>query len=73
MQGQRVAGPAIPVEVGCRGFLAQSVWNTSTALGIAGTERKITDSRLREAAERASCRLWSRREELSWAPGDDGQ
>lgn len=73
MQGERVAGLAIPVEVGCRGFLAQSVWNTFTALGIARTERKVTDRRLREAAERASCGLWSRREELSWAPGDNGR
>ncbi len=29
-----------PVEVGCRGFLAQSVWKTLSALGIAGRERE---------------------------------
>lgn len=29
-----------PVEVGCRGFPAQSVWMMVTALGITGGERK---------------------------------
>ena len=62
-----------PVEVGCRGFPAQSVWNTLTALGISGRERKTAVRRLGEAAERASCWLWNRREELSWGPGEDGQ
>lgn len=62
-----------PVEVGCRGFPAQSVWNTLTALGIRGRERKAAARRVGEAAERASCWLWNRREELSWGPGEDGQ
>ncbi|KAK0140163.1 hypothetical protein N1851_022917 [Merluccius polli] len=62
-----------PVEVGCRGFPAQSVWNTLTVLGIRGRERKTAARRLGEAAERASCWLWNRREELSWGPGEDGQ
>lgn len=62
-----------PVEVGCRGFPAQSVWKTLTALGLAGRERKVAIRRLGEAAERASCWLWSRREELSWGPGGGGQ
>lgn len=62
-----------PVEVGCRGFPAQSAWKTLTALGIAGRERKAAVRRLGEAAERASCWLWNRREELSWGPGGGGQ
>ncbi|XP_057673103.1 uncharacterized protein LOC130904394 [Corythoichthys intestinalis] len=62
-----------PMEVGCRGFPAQSVWKTLTALGIAGRERRAAIRRLGEAAERASCWLWSRREELSWGPGEGGQ
>lgn len=59
-----------PVEVGCRGFPAQSVWRMLTALGIAGRERKTAARRLGEAAERASCWLWNRREDLSWKPGE---
>jgi len=63
-----------PVEVGCRGFPAQSVWRMLTALGMTGKERKAAARRMGEAAERASCWLWSRREELSWKPGgEDGQ
>lgn len=46
-----------PVEVGCRGFPAQSVWKTLTASGITGRERKAAVHRLGEAAERASCWL----------------
>ena len=30
-----------PVEVGCRGFPAQSVWNTLTALGIRGRQLPV--------------------------------
>ncbi|XP_030008310.1 uncharacterized protein LOC115431800 [Sphaeramia orbicularis] len=63
-----------PVEVGCRGFPAQSVWRMLTAIGVTGRERKMAARRMGEAAERASCWLWSRREELSWKPGGvDGQ
>ena len=63
-----------PVEVGCRGFPAQSVWRMLTAIGITGRERKTAARRMGEAAERASCWLWNRREELSWKPGGgDGQ
>ncbi len=63
-----------PVEVGCRGFPAQSVWRMLTAIGVTGKERKTAAHRMGEAAERASCWLWSRREELSWKPGGgDGQ
>lgn len=54
-----------PVEVGCRGFPAQFVWNSLTALGIRGRERKKAARRVGEAAERASCWLWNRRWELS--------
>ncbi|RXN07805.1 hypothetical protein ROHU_035438 [Labeo rohita] len=63
-----------PVEVGCRGFPAQSVWRMLTAIGVRGRERKMTVRRMGEAAEKASCWLWSRREESSWKPGGvDGQ
>ena len=58
-----------PVEVGCRGFPAQSVWRMFTAIGLGGRERKMAARRMGEAAEKASCWLWSRREEVSWKPG----
>ena len=59
-----------PVEVGCRGFPAQSVWRMLTAIGVTGRERKTAARRMGEAAERASCWLWSRREEISWKLGE---
>ncbi|XP_066271283.1 uncharacterized protein [Branchiostoma lanceolatum] len=63
-----------PIEIGCRGFPAQSVWKMMTALGIAGKDRKVAIRRMGEAAERASCWLWNRREEVCWKPGGaDGQ
>lgn len=63
-----------PVEVDCRGFLAQSVWRMLTAIGWTRKGRKTAVRRMGEAAERASCWIWNRREELSWKPGgEDGQ
>ncbi|XP_019642873.1 PREDICTED: uncharacterized protein LOC109484090 [Branchiostoma belcheri] len=60
-----------PVEVGCRGFPAQSVWKLFTAIGVKGKERKVAVRKLGEAAERSSCWLWSRREESCWKPGGE--
>ena len=41
-----------PVEVGCRGFPAQSAWKLLTRLGMSGRTRKTTlTRRLGEAAE----------------------
>ncbi|XP_060066953.1 uncharacterized protein LOC132547205 [Ylistrum balloti] len=62
-----------PVEVGCRGFPARSVWKMFQALGVVGRTRKMVVRRLAEAAERASCWLWSRREEKDWKPSIDRQ
>ena len=42
-----------PVEVGCRGFPAQSVWKLLTRVGVSGRTHKTT-RRLGEAAERSS-------------------
>ena len=56
-----------PVEVGCKGFPAQSVWRCFTALGIRGKQRKAAVGKLCKEAERASCWLWMRRED-SWRP-----
>lgn len=40
-----------PVEVGCRGFPAQSVWKMLTVLGIAGKEGRTSARRLGKLAE----------------------
>jgi len=57
-----------PVEVGCRGFPAQSVWKALGALGIKGSARKSSVRALGKAAERASSWLWLRRNEMAWKP-----
>ena len=57
-----------PVEVGCRGFPAQSVWRALGALGIKGRARKCSVQALSKAAERASSWLWLRRNEPTWQP-----
>lgn len=44
------------------------------AIGMTGKKRKTAARRMGEAAEGASCWLWSRQEDLSWKPGGvDGQ
>jgi len=58
-----------PVEVGCRGFPAQSTWKLLTAVGVTGRARKTAVHRIGEAAEAASCWLWKTREEAGWKPG----
>ena len=55
-----------PVEVGCRGFPAQSVWKMLSALGIDGRDMKQTIQALSNAAENASSWRWLRREEKTW-------
>ncbi|XP_033750531.1 uncharacterized protein LOC117334822 [Pecten maximus] len=57
-----------PVEVGYRGFPAQSVWRTLSALGLTGLERRRAVQRLAQAAERASSWVWRKREESTWKP-----
>ncbi|CAC5364749.1 unnamed protein product [Mytilus coruscus] len=59
-----------PVEVGCRGFPAQSVWRMLQAMGIVGKARKTAVRQLGEAAECSSCWLWHR-DDLSWKPSAD--
>ena len=55
-----------PIEVGTRGFCAQSVCRLITAVGSSGREKRRTVQRLSQAAERASSWLWIQREEKSW-------
>ncbi|XP_078589523.1 uncharacterized protein LOC144869891 [Branchiostoma floridae x Branchiostoma japonicum] len=55
-----------PVEVGCRGFVGQSMWRMLGALGIKGNKRKQVTKNLTEAAESASRWLWLKRNEGTW-------
>ena len=57
-----------PVEVGCRGFPAQSVWKALGALGMKGMTRKSSVQALSRTAERASSWLWLRRNKATWKP-----
>ena len=56
-----------PVEVGSRGFPAQSMWRMLTALGIVGRERKQAIQAVGSAAEKSSSWLWLHREKESWS------
>jgi len=52
------------VEIGCRGFPAQSLWRMLGKLGIKAGDKKRAVGRLGQAAEKASNWLWMKREEL---------
>ena len=51
----------LPVEVGCRGFVGQSLCRAYTALGITGERRRRAIRNNTEAAEKASRWLWIKR------------
>ena len=53
------------IEVGCRGFVCQSLWNTFRTLGIVGTTRKKATRSISEVVEKSSRWLWLKRAE-SW-------
>ena len=42
-----------PVEVGCRGFPAQSVWTTLSSLGIVGRQRRAAMKALRTSCRKS--------------------
>ena len=62
-----------PVEIGCRGFPARSAWSFLSAIGMDEQSKKQAARRMGEEAERASCWIWSKREEECWKPGAGGQ
>jgi hypothetical protein len=62
-----------PIEAGCRGFPAQSVWKLYQRLGIRGQQRRTAVCRLGEQAERAACWLWHHRENKDWKQQSDSQ
>ena len=53
-----------PVEVGCRGFPAQSVWKLLARLDTQDNNKKTV-----EAAERSSCWIWHCRDDLCLKSG----
>ena len=55
-----------PVEVGCRGFVAKSVFALLTELGVRGRSLKLAIRNMSQAAERASEWLWLRRKHATW-------
>jgi len=55
-----------PVEVGCRGFVAQSLWRALGSLGISGKARRKVVSDAGKRAETASSWIWKKREE-TWS------
>ncbi|XP_073716891.1 uncharacterized protein [Misgurnus anguillicaudatus] len=66
-----------PIEVGCRGFLSQSVHRAFRLLGIRGLHERRATKNISEAAEKASRWLWIKRGEvwsstlLGHKPGPD--
>lgn len=66
-----------PIEVGCRGFLSQSVYRAFRLLGIRGLRERRATKNISEAAEKASRWLWIKRGEvwssalLGHKPGPD--
>ena len=64
----RENGWLFPVEVGCRGFPAQTVWNLLTRVRLRGQIRRKAVQRLGEDAEKPPCWLWHKKKEaVSWS------
>lgn len=57
-----------PLEIGCRGFPAQSLWKMLGAVGIWDKARKTASQALSKATERASSWRWLRRNEKALQP-----
>ena len=53
----------LPVEIGCRGFVSQSLWRCLGILGIKGKSRNAATSSIGELTETASRWLWNKKEE----------
>ena len=57
----------LPVEVGCRGFVATSTTKLLKRLGVRGQAFRRAIKSLSEAAERSSRWIWIKRKDLNWA------
>ena len=56
----------LPVEVGCRGFVAMSTTKLLKGIGVRGQAFRRAVKSLSEAAERSSRWLWIKRKDPSW-------
>ena len=59
----------LPVEVGCRGFVATSTTKLLKRMGVRGQAFRKAVKSLSEAAERSSSWLWIKRKDPNWAAG----
>ena len=57
----------VPVEVGCRGFVASSKTKLLKRMGVRGQALRKAIKSLSEAAERSSNWLWIMRKDPNWA------
>ena len=57
----------LPVEVGCRGFVATSTTRLLKTMGVRGQAFRQAVKSLSEAAERSSNWLWLKRKDPNWA------
>ena len=56
-----------PVEVGCRGFIATGVTKWMRVAGLGPKKRNTITKALQETVEKASHRIWLKRENTSWS------
>ena len=56
----------LPIEVGCRGFIGNSIWAMCKILGIGGKNRKSIRKLCEEKSERASNWIWIKRNDREW-------
>ena len=56
----------LPVEVGCRGFVATSTTKLLKMMGVRGQVFRKAVMSLSEAAERSSSWLWMKRKDPNW-------
>jgi hypothetical protein len=57
----------LPVEVGCRGFVATSITRLLKGVGVRGQAFRKAIRSLSEAAERSSRWIWIKRKDTNWA------
>ncbi|KAJ8389643.1 hypothetical protein AAFF_G00118800 [Aldrovandia affinis] len=57
----------LPVEVGCRGFVATSTTKLLKGMGVRGQAFRQAVKSMSEAAEQSSSWLWIKRKDPNWA------
>lgn len=56
----------LPIEIGCRGFVCQSVWTMCKVVGLQRKENNELRVLCEKTAERSSQWLWIRRNDKTW-------